>query len=115
MEGFYRARYDLDPSMLANGVFQDEKYSYALATQFEPCDARRAFPCFDEPDLKAKFTLSIEVAGDLTALSNMPVTDIIRIDAEGKSLKKVCFAETPVMSTYVSRSLISGTSAVTLS
>ncbi|KAK5942524.1 hypothetical protein PMZ80_005089 [Knufia obscura] len=101
MEGFYRARYDLDPSMLANGVFQDEKYSYALATQFEPCDARRAFPCFDEPDLKAKFTLSIEVAGDLTALSNMPVTDIIRIDAEGKSLKKVCFAETPVMSTYL--------------
>ena len=42
-------------------------------TQFEATDARRALPCWDEPALKAKFTVTLEVPKGLTAVSNMPV------------------------------------------
>lgn len=41
-------------------------------TQFQISDARRAFPCLDEPELKAKFTVSLGRTKDMTSLSNMP-------------------------------------------
>lgn len=44
-----------------------------ISTQFSPIDARRAFPCFDRPDKKANFSISlIREEGDTIALSNMP-------------------------------------------
>ena len=46
---------------------------YLIASKFEPTDARRMFPCFDEPDKKAKFTLTLIHEENFTALSNMPV------------------------------------------
>jgi len=66
-------------------------------TQFEATDARRMFPCFDEPGMKAVFDLSVTFPADLTALSNMPV---LEEKLEGM-LKTLRFGETPVMSTYL--------------
>ncbi len=50
-------------------------YAY---TFFEPVDARRAFPCFDEPAMKAKFQLTLLVPAGLQAISNGPTTKATR-------------------------------------
>jgi aminopeptidase N len=69
-----------------------------FSTQFEACDARRAFPCFDEPNLKATFDFEIEVPSGLVALSNMPEKGR-RATKDGWHI--VSFERTPVMSTYL--------------
>lgn len=45
---------------------------YLATSKFEPVDARRAFPCFDEPNIKANFTIHLVHQDGYTALSNMP-------------------------------------------
>jgi tricorn protease interacting factor F2/3 len=84
--GFYRSRYD-----------DRGKKGWMLTTQFEAPSARTAIPCFDEPEFKATFDLSLTIDNDLEAISNMPVKDI----RAGKRKKKVTFATTPIMSTYL--------------
>uniref|UniRef100_A0A0D9VDT6 Aminopeptidase n=1 Tax=Leersia perrieri TaxID=77586 RepID=A0A0D9VDT6_9ORYZ len=86
MHGFYRSVYEL------NG----EKRNMAV-TQFEPADARRCFPCWDEPSFKAVFKITLEVPSETVALSNMPV---VEEKANGPT-KVVYFQETPIMSTYL--------------
>ncbi len=66
-------------------------------TQFEPTDARRMFPCFDEPGMKAKFQLTVTIPSHLTALSNMPAIE----ETTRGDKKTVRFMETPLMSTYL--------------
>ena len=68
-------------------------------TQFEATDARRAFPCFDEPALKATFDVSLVVDAGDTAISN---TQVVR-DTPGPEPGKhtIAFATTPKMSTYL--------------
>ncbi len=69
---------------------------YAV-TQLEAPNARRFFPCFDEPDRKARFRLRVTVPSQCEAISNAPVE---RVDARGAE-KTVQFAETPPLSTYL--------------
>ncbi len=84
--GFYRSRYE------HNG-----KERFLATTQFEAADARRAFPCWDEPEAKATFDVSLLVDRQMTAVSNMPVVGKTR--KGNKVLYK--FGKTPVMSTYL--------------
>ncbi|QCE16380.1 aminopeptidase M1 [Vigna unguiculata] len=86
MKGFYRSTYE------HNG----EKKTMAV-TQFEPADARRCFPCWDEPVCKATFKITLDVPSELVALSNMPVVEEIT----NGDLKTVSYQESPIMSTYL--------------
>lgn len=98
MAGFYRAKYT--PVVQANaGTPKVGNHHYMFSTQFEACDARQAFPCFDEPNLKASFEFEIEIPDDLVALSNMPEKATSKGSKDG--LKKVSFEKSPVMSTYL--------------
>jgi len=67
------------------------------ATQFEAADARRVFPCFDEPAFKAKWALSVRVPRGLAVLGN---GTIIKEEQDG-ALTKVTFQETEVLSSYL--------------
>ena len=93
MAGFYRSSYKA----------KDGTTGYIASTQMEPTDARRAFPCFDEPALKAHYTITLIAEKDLTCLSNMDVASEKEVDSKiSKSKKKaVTFSKTPLMSTYL--------------
>jgi puromycin-sensitive aminopeptidase len=67
-------------------------------TQLEAADARRFFPCFDEPAMKARFTLVVETRAELATLSNAPIA---RTEKLAGGRKRVRFAETPKLSTYL--------------
>ncbi|KAL0467868.1 aminopeptidase [Neurospora intermedia] len=97
MAGFYRSQYK-PAAPAAASVPRDDEFHYMLSTQFESCDARRAFPCFDEPNLKATFDFAIEIPDDQVALSNMPVKET---KPAGPNKKLVSFERSPVMSTYL--------------
>ena len=85
--GFYRSKYtDLSG-----------KTKYLATTQFEAADARRAFPCWDEPAIKGTFDISLLIDKHLSAISNMPEKSIKKINS--KTL--VEFERTPIMSTYL--------------
>ncbi|XP_063992263.1 aminopeptidase N-like [Diachasmimorpha longicaudata] len=77
---------------------KEGKIEYMLANHFEPSTARAAFPCWDEPALKAEFEISLKHHPNYTALSNMPITEETTTD-DGKVLTS--FQRTPVMSTYL--------------
>ncbi|HSF68660.1 MAG TPA: M1 family metallopeptidase [Nitrospiraceae bacterium] len=87
LRGFYRSRYK-DERGETNSI---------AATQFEATDARRAFPCWDEPDFKAVFGTTLIIDPTLTAVSNTMITS--ETLAGGK--KVVRFADTIKMSTYL--------------
>jgi aminopeptidase N len=74
------------------------KRNYAV-TQFEATDARRAFPCFDEPAYKATFDISLIIDAGDTAISNTNIASDIPGPATGKHT--VRFVDTPKMSTYL--------------
>src|SRR3954451_20755594 len=69
-----------------------------LSSKLEPADARRIFPCWDEPAFKATFALTVTVPDGFLAVGNMPV---VREQPAGPNLKQVAFAPTPKMSSYL--------------
>lgn len=88
MAGFYRSYYNKP----------DGSKGIIATSQMEATDARRAFPCFDEPNLKAEFTVTLIADKNLTCLSNMDVAE----EKEAQAGKKaVTFNKTPMMSTYL--------------
>ncbi len=90
--GFYRS------SFTAPGP-DGADVEHALAvTQFESTHARRAFPCFDEPDLKATFGITLVVPGHLLAVSN--AAEVSR-RPQGDGTDRITFADTIPMSTYL--------------
>src|SRR5712691_6902015 len=69
----------------------------AIGTQFEPSDARRFFPCWDEPSFRTHFQLTAVVPENWLAVSNMPIESERKIDNQ----KEVRFATTPLMASYL--------------
>ncbi len=76
----------------------DGKRQRALYTQFENSDARRMIPSWDEPAYKATFALDVVVPAAQMAVSNMPAA---KTEALADGRKRVSFATTPKMSTYL--------------
>ena len=88
LKGFYRSTFT-----------DDDGTEHTIATtQFQSTDARRAFPCWDEPDMKATFDVTLVVDPQFTAVSNGE--ELSRTDRDD-GLVEVRFAETMKMSTYL--------------
>src|SRR6476469_5317672 len=87
LRGFYRSTYKD-----RNGSTQT-----LAATQFEATDARRAFPCWDEPDFKAVFSTTLVIDPARSAVSNSAVLS----ETQEREKKVVRFADTMKMSTYL--------------
>ncbi|RMG32882.1 MAG: M1 family peptidase [Methanobacteriota archaeon] len=85
--GLYRSKF-----------ISEGKEKFVAVTQFQENDARRAFPCFDEPGKKATFDIEYVVDKDLFCISN---TSIIEEKDLGNGKKLVKFERTPIMSTYL--------------
>jgi aminopeptidase N len=87
MAGFYRS-----------GFTKNGNTHYIAVTQFQESDARRAFPCMDHPRRKAVFQLSMTIPDHLTALANTLPSEEVALPG---NLKRLTFAPTPKMSTYL--------------
>jgi aminopeptidase N len=70
----------------------------AIFTQFENSDARRFIPSWDEPNKKATFTLTAIVPADQMAIANTPIASTESLPG---GLKRVTFAQSPKMSSYL--------------
>ncbi|CAF3734960.1 unnamed protein product [Rotaria sp. Silwood1] len=91
MQGFYRYKYTTPDG---------QEVRYGASTQFEPINCRRAFPCWDEPNFKATYDITLITPKNLQAISNMPIISENEYpdDHEWKITK---FDRTPIMSTYL--------------
>ncbi len=86
--GFYRSTF----------VDADGQTHVIATTQFEHSDARRAFPCWDEPSFKATWQVNLTVPSHLAAYSNSPETSSTDL---GNGWRTVTFSPTMVMSSYL--------------
>ena len=96
LNGFYRSSY------------KDESGAtkYLAVTDFQKPDARKAFPCLDEPDLKARFRIKLGHKSEMIAVSNMPkISSEHMVNMPGYVMDT--FQETVVMPTYLVAFLVS--------
>ncbi|KAJ8335468.1 hypothetical protein SKAU_G00388100 [Synaphobranchus kaupii] len=90
LEGFYRSEY-----------VEDGVKRVVATTQMQPTDARKAFPCFDEPAMKAVFHVTLIHEPGTVALSNGMEKDTVNTTIEGTDVTVTSFEPTKRMSTYV--------------
>ncbi len=77
---------------------QQDDGNWYVYSQMEPTDARRAFPCFDEPNFKTPWQVTLHVKKENVAVSNMPVASETQ---EANGMKAVAFRETPPLPSYL--------------
>src|SRR6185503_5890535 len=82
------------------GFRQEAAANWYVLTQFEPDFARRVFPCFDEPDRKVPWQLTLDVPDSVVAVSNAPIENETRTGGP-YSTKTVTFAPTLPLPSYL--------------
>uniref|UniRef100_A0A8C4XGQ1 Aminopeptidase n=1 Tax=Erpetoichthys calabaricus TaxID=27687 RepID=A0A8C4XGQ1_ERPCA len=95
LAGFYRSEYT-----------EDGEKRIIATTQMQPTDARKAFPCFDEPALKARFSFTVIHEPQFLALSNSPLAETKELIIEGITWTVSKFEETEIMSTYLTAFIV---------
>ncbi|KAM5171354.1 aminopeptidase N-like [Mantella aurantiaca] len=96
LAGFYRSEY-----------VEDGVTKLIATTQMQACDARKAFPCFDEPAMKATFNITLRYKPNYVALSNMnPISNTTEM-WNGQQWQVTIFDKTPKMSTYLVAFIVS--------
>ncbi|XP_072004560.1 aminopeptidase N-like [Engystomops pustulosus] len=96
LAGFYRSEY-----------VEDGVNKIIATTQMQAPDARKAFPCFDEPEWKATFNITLRHKSDYVALSNMDIIDVTTTEIDGETWNVTKYAESPKMSTYLVAFIVS--------
>ncbi|XP_063170496.1 aminopeptidase N [Candoia aspera] len=96
LAGFYRSEYT-----------EDGKTKVVATTQMQAADARKAFPCFDEPAMKAVFSITLIHLPTYGALSNMHINNTEDIIQNGATWRRTEFSPTPKMSTYLVAFIVS--------
>nr|XP_057931223.1 aminopeptidase Ey-like isoform X2 [Doryrhamphus excisus]XP_057931224.1 aminopeptidase Ey-like isoform X2 [Doryrhamphus excisus]XP_057931225.1 aminopeptidase Ey-like isoform X2 [Doryrhamphus excisus]XP_057931226.1 aminopeptidase Ey-like isoform X2 [Doryrhamphus excisus]XP_057931227.1 aminopeptidase Ey-like isoform X2 [Doryrhamphus excisus] len=94
--GFYRSEY-----------MEDGVKKYVATTQMQPTDARKAFPCFDEPAMKAVFHITLIHDHGTVALSNAEEKETKNVVIDGQSVQQTVFEPTEKMSTYLLAFIVS--------
>ncbi|XP_015284404.1 PREDICTED: aminopeptidase N [Gekko japonicus] len=102
LAGFYRSEYQ-----------EDGQTRVVATTQMQAADARKAFPCFDEPAMKATFTVVLTHPPDHVALSNMPAQSVENVTLGNNEVwTRTTFEPTLKMSTYLLAFIVSQFEAV---
>ncbi|PKU32289.1 aminopeptidase n [Limosa lapponica baueri] len=96
LAGFYRSEY-----------VDSGETKVVATTQMQAADARKAFPCFDEPAMKANFSVTLIHPSDHKAISNMPAKSTRQVVIDNVNWNVTEFETTPKMSTYLLAFIVS--------